>query len=64
MTPDNVGTPILVPITQSLYVKGTLATADSVMVDIGTGYFVEKSVKSAGEYLDRKVAPYMFMYIS
>jgi prefoldin alpha subunit len=53
--PENVGTPIMVPITASLYVKGKLATADNVLVDVGTGYFVEKSVPDADDYLKRKV---------
>lgn len=32
---------MLVPLTASLYVPGTLDDADKVLVDIGTGYFVE-----------------------
>ena len=32
---------MLVPLTQSLYVPGELASTDTVLVDIGTGYFVE-----------------------
>ncbi len=34
--------PILVPLTSSLYVPGTLADADNVIVDVGTGFYVEK----------------------
>jgi len=34
---------MLVPLTASLYVPGTLDDADKVLVDIGTGYFVEVS---------------------
>jgi prefoldin alpha subunit len=34
---------ILVPLTTSLYVPGKLANTDSVMVDVGTGYYVEKA---------------------
>jgi prefoldin alpha subunit len=33
---------ILVPLTTSLYVKGKLADSDKVLVDVGTGFFVEK----------------------
>ena len=33
---------VLVPLTSSLYVPGRLATRDSVLVDIGTGFYVEK----------------------
>eukprot|EP00291_Cryptomonas_curvata_P013487 CAMPEP_0172183248 /NCGR_PEP_ID=MMETSP1050-20130122/18874_1 /TAXON_ID=233186 /ORGANISM="Cryptomonas curvata, Strain CCAP979/52" /LENGTH=109 /DNA_ID=CAMNT_0012856833 /DNA_START=175 /DNA_END=500 /DNA_ORIENTATION=- len=55
LTPENVGTPVMVPITASLYVKGTLAETDRVLVDVGTGYFVEKAVPDADDYLKRKV---------
>lgn len=33
---------ILVPLTNSLYVKGKLSRPDRVLVDIGTGFYVEK----------------------
>lgn len=33
---------ILVPLTSSLYVPGKLADVQKVIVDIGTGYYVEK----------------------
>ncbi|KAF9918755.1 subunit of tubulin prefoldin [Lobosporangium transversale] len=33
---------ILVPLTSSLYVPGKLANVEKVIVDIGTGYYVEK----------------------
>ena len=32
---------MLVPVTSSLYVNGTVTKPDKVLVDIGTGYFVE-----------------------
>ena len=35
------GKDVLVPLTSSLYVSGTLGNPDNVMVDIGTGYYVE-----------------------
>ena len=35
---------MLVPLTQSLYVPGELADTEHVLVDIGTGYFVEVRV--------------------
>jgi hypothetical protein len=34
--------PILVPLTTSLYVPGTLADTNNVIVDVGTGFYVEK----------------------
>ena len=40
--PDDAGKAILVPLTTSLYVPGTLADTDGVIVDVGTGFFVER----------------------
>jgi prefoldin alpha subunit len=34
--------PVLVPLTSSLYVPGKLKHTDTVIVDVGTGYFVRK----------------------
>lgn len=36
------GQPILVPLTTSLYVPGMLASSEKVIVDVGTGFYVEK----------------------
>lgn len=36
-----LGQIMLVPLTASLYVPGTLDDADNVLVDVGTGYFIE-----------------------
>ena len=36
------GRSILVPLTSSLYVPGTLKNAGKVLVDVGTGYYIEK----------------------
>ena len=43
------------PLTPSLYVPGTIIEPDKVLVDIGTGYFVEKTRPDAVELLDRKI---------
>lgn len=32
---------MMLPLTQSLYVSGEVASTDQVLVDIGTGYYVE-----------------------
>jgi hypothetical protein len=37
-----IGKPILVPLTTSLYVPGTLADKENVIVDVGTGFYIEK----------------------
>lgn len=42
------GDDILVPLTSSLYVKGKLADREKVIVDVGTGFYVEK-VRGAAE---------------
>jgi prefoldin alpha subunit len=52
----NDGAEIMVPLTPSLYVPGTVADTEKVLVDIGTGYFVEKNVADAQSLIDRKVA--------
>ncbi|CAG8982765.1 hypothetical protein HYALB_00001046 [Hymenoscyphus albidus] len=51
----NVGKPILVPLTASLYVPGTLADTENVIVDVGTGFYVEKSTKDANKFYNGKV---------
>jgi len=53
---QDIGKQILVPLTQSLYVPGTLADNKHVIVDVGTGYYVEK-VKTH-TYKNTTYAPY------
>ena len=50
-----LGNPILVPLTPSLYVPGTLASTSTVLVDVGTGFFVEKTPDAAQAFYKRKV---------
>lgn len=33
---------VLVPLTNSLYVKGELSNTETVLVDVGTGFLIEK----------------------
>ncbi|KMT02582.1 hypothetical protein BVRB_9g202690 [Beta vulgaris subsp. vulgaris] len=49
------GKEMLVPLTASLYVPGTLDDADKVLVDVGTGYFVEKTMLEGKDYCQRKI---------
>ncbi|CAA7023452.1 unnamed protein product [Microthlaspi erraticum] len=49
------GKKMLVPLTASLYVPGTLDEADKVLVDIGTGYFIEKTMDAGKDYCQRKI---------
>ena len=37
------GQPVLLPMTESMYVAGTLESVDTVLLEIGTGYYVEVS---------------------
>ncbi|KAK8948266.1 putative prefoldin subunit 5 [Platanthera guangdongensis] len=46
---------ILVPLTASLYVPGILDDAEKVLVDVGTGYFIEKTMAEGKDYCERKV---------
>lgn len=46
---------LMVPITTSVYVHAESSVNDKVLVDIGTGYFIEKSLKDADEYYTRKI---------
>ncbi|PYI28122.1 Prefoldin alpha subunit [Aspergillus indologenus CBS 114.80] len=46
---------ILVPLTSSLYVRGRLADREKVLVDVGTGFYVEKTAPKAIEFYENKV---------
>lgn len=47
---------ILVPLTGSMYVPGSVVDKNKFMIDIGTGYFVEKDTTAALEFFTRKIA--------
>ncbi|XP_066338073.1 prefoldin subunit 5-like [Miscanthus floridulus] len=49
------GKKMLVPLTASLYVPGSLDDAETVLVDVGTGYFIEKTMAQGKEYCERKI---------
>lgn len=46
---------ILVPLTGSMYVKGVINNIDKFIIDIGTGYYVEKDITTSKDYFKRKV---------
>jgi prefoldin alpha subunit len=54
--PENAGKDVLVPLTQSLYVPGKLSNVKTVLVDVGTGYYFEKTSDQAREFFERKAA--------
>ncbi|EPQ30295.1 uncharacterized protein PFL1_02411 [Pseudozyma flocculosa PF-1] len=53
--PENADKTTLVPLTSSLYVPGKLADLENVIVDVGTGYFVEKSTADAKKMYAQKI---------
>ncbi|XP_057305816.1 prefoldin subunit 5-like [Hydractinia symbiolongicarpus] len=55
VTVDKKGKELMVPMTSSMYVPGFLDDTSTVMVDIGTGYYVEKSVEDGKKYFRRKI---------
>ncbi|KAM9409551.1 prefoldin subunit 5 [Pholidichthys leucotaenia] len=52
---NNQGKELLVPLTSSMYVPGTLNDVEHVLVDIGTGYYVEKNVEDSKTFFKRKI---------
>uniref|UniRef100_A0A182U2H8 Prefoldin subunit 5 n=1 Tax=Anopheles melas TaxID=34690 RepID=A0A182U2H8_9DIPT len=46
---------ILVPLTGSMYVPGTIKDANNVIIEIGTGYYVENDLNSAKEFFKRRI---------
>ena len=55
MKSENEGSQILVPLTESLYVPGKLKNADKVLIDVGTGYYVEMSSEKGASFLKKRV---------
>ncbi|GLB42852.1 putative prefoldin subunit [Lyophyllum shimeji] len=53
--PQNIAKTILVPLTNSLYVPGKLSDPEHVIVDVGTGYYVEKTRAQALKHYADKV---------
>lgn len=48
-------TSVMVPLTGSMYVPGNIINKDTFLIDVGTGYFVEKDTKTSIEFFTRKV---------
>ena len=49
------GKEIMVPLTSSLYVPGVMEDNSNVLVEVGAGYFIEKTTQGASEYCERKI---------
>lgn len=48
------GREIMIPLTESLYAPGKIVDPNKVLVELGAGFFVEKSAKDAIKVLERK----------
>jgi prefoldin alpha subunit len=46
---------ILVPLTSSLYIPGKCGDISTLMLEIGTNYFVETKIENADKFCDRKL---------
>lgn len=55
MNPGQAGKTLLVPLTTSLYVPAVLSDLEHVLVDVGTGYYVEKKTEDAITFYKGKV---------
>ncbi|ETO25303.1 hypothetical protein RFI_11838 [Reticulomyxa filosa] len=54
MKADNSNKQTLIPLTDSLYIPAKLTTS-KVLVDLGVGYFAERTPKQAQGYFERKI---------
>ncbi|SCU93921.1 LAMI_0E16072g1_1 [Lachancea mirantina] len=53
--PENNSQSIFVPLSGSLYVKGRIKDNSKFMVDVGTGYYVDKSAEEAKAFYNAKI---------
>lgn len=49
------GRDVMVPLTESVYIPGKMKESNKFLVELGTGYYVEKSLKETTGYLERKL---------
>jgi len=45
----------MIPLTESVYVPGKLREPNKLLVEIGTGFYVEKESRETNAFLDRKL---------
>lgn len=55
LTPSSEGKHVMVPLTSSLYVPAKVVDPKELLVEVGTGFYVEKSSKDTLSFLDRKL---------
>jgi len=49
------GKEVLVPLTESVFVPGRIKDPNKLLIELGTGFYAEKSAKDTVSYLDRKM---------
>lgn len=52
--PENANKDVFVPLTSSLYIPGKLSDVQNVLVDIGTGFYVERPLADANRFVEQK----------
>mmetsp|Transcript_4754 Transcript_4754/g.8555 ORF Transcript_4754/g.8555 Transcript_4754/m.8555 type:complete len:119 (+) Transcript_4754:1939-2295(+) len=55
ITKSKTGQRMLVPMNEAIYVPGAVGSTTHVTVEIGTGFFVRRTVKDANDYVNRKI---------
>ena len=55
LSPASDGKDVMVPLTESVYVPGKIREPSKFLVEIGTGFYAEKSSKDTTAFLDRKL---------
>mmetsp|Transcript_15602 Transcript_15602/g.23634 ORF Transcript_15602/g.23634 Transcript_15602/m.23634 type:complete len:163 (-) Transcript_15602:976-1464(-) len=55
MGPSSEGKSVMVPLTSSLYVPGRVRDSQKLLVELGTGFYAEKSSKDCSAFLQRKL---------
>jgi len=55
ITPESEGAEVLVPLSNCMYVLGNMVNVNRILIDMGTGYYVEKDAAGAIKFFQRKV---------
>jgi len=55
LSPSSDGKEVMIPLTESVYVPGKLREPNKLLVEIGTGFYVEKTAKETNGFLERKL---------
>lgn len=55
LSPASEGKEVMVPLTESVYVPGKIRDPSKLLVEVGTGFYVEKTSKDTTSFLERKL---------